>query len=98
MKLRQKKLVCLAVLLAGIVSTILITACKTTPKVEYVFTIPDVTFPVFPPPDCVTYDDKTDLVSMPLWYWQKIAEYKIDVDAIKIYFKQLREMEKAGKK
>jgi hypothetical protein len=27
---------------------------------------------------------------MPLWYWQKIAEYKIDVDAIREYFKQLR--------
>jgi hypothetical protein len=27
---------------------------------------------------------------MPLWYWQKIAEYKIDVDAIETYIKLLR--------
>jgi len=59
--------------------------------------MPDVTFPVFPPPDCVTYDEKTDLVSMPLWYWQKIAEYKIDVDAINKYIKQLRELGKGQK-
>jgi hypothetical protein len=51
--------------------------------------VPDVTFPVFPRPDCVTYDDQTDLVSMPLWYWQKIAEYKIDVDAIEAYINRL---------
>jgi hypothetical protein len=33
---------------------------------------------------------------MPLWYWQKIAEYKIDVDAIEKYMNQLRNIE-AGK-
>jgi hypothetical protein len=27
---------------------------------------------------------------MPLWYWQKIAEYKIDVDAVERYIKRLR--------
>jgi hypothetical protein len=27
---------------------------------------------------------------MPLWYWQKIAEYKLDVDAIRDYFVILR--------
>jgi hypothetical protein len=85
----KKKRGWLAVLLAGIVLIISITACETTPKIEYIHEIPDVTFPVFPPPDCVTYDDATDLVSMPLWYWQKIAEYKIDVDAIEAYIKGL---------
>lgn len=73
-----------------IILIILITACKTTPKIEYIISTPDVVFPVFPPPDCVTYDEKTDLVSMPLWYWQKIAEYKIDIDAIKKYLSQLK--------
>jgi hypothetical protein len=29
---------------------------------------------------------------MPLWYWQKIAEYKIDVDAIKKYLYGLRDI------
>jgi hypothetical protein len=52
--------------------------------------IPAVTFPVFAPPDCVEYDEKTDTVSMPLWYWQQIAEYKIDVDAIRDYLTLLR--------
>jgi hypothetical protein len=53
--------------------------------------IPAIDFPVFPPPDCVKYDEATDTVSMPLWYWQKIAEYKIDVDAARDYLKRLRE-------
>jgi hypothetical protein len=33
------------------------------------------------------------MVSMPLWYWQKVAEYKIDVDAIENYINQLRKIE-----
>jgi hypothetical protein len=65
------------------------TACATT-KIEYVREIPAVTFPVFPPPDCVEYDEEMDTVSMPLWYWQKIAEYKIDVDAAQDYLTALR--------
>ncbi len=96
MKLKIKRLNYLAAILAVIVLTQSITACGTTPKVEYIHDIPDVTFPVFPPPDCVIYDDETDSVSMPLWYWQKIAEYKIDVDAIEKYMNQLRNIE-AGK-
>jgi hypothetical protein len=65
------------------------TACATT-KIEYAREIPSVAFPVFPPPDCVEYDEGTDTVSMPLWYWQKIAEYKIDVDAAREYLTTLR--------
>jgi hypothetical protein len=52
--------------------------------------IPAVDFPVFPPPDCVEYDEVTDTVLMPLWYWQKVAEYKIDVDAARDYLMLLR--------
>jgi hypothetical protein len=70
--------------------TISITACETTPRVEYIHEIPDVTFPVFPSPDSVIYDEETDTVTMPLWYWQNIAEYKLDVDAIRDYFTILR--------
>jgi hypothetical protein len=29
---------------------------------------------------------------MPLWYWQKIAEYKIDVDAIAEYLTRIGEI------
>jgi hypothetical protein len=47
-------------------------------------------------PDCVVYDDETDLVSMPLWYWKKIAEYKIDVDAINKYFIALKKIDNTG--
>ena len=71
---------------------LLMIACGTTPRVEYIHEIPDVVFPVFPPPDTVTFDNETGLVSMPLWYWQKIAEYKIDIDAIQKYIYQLREI------
>jgi hypothetical protein len=50
-------------------------------------------FPVFPPPDGVELDAETELVSMPLRYWQKIAEYKIGVDAARDYLLALRNME-----
>ena len=74
--------------------TLSTTACETT-RIEYIYDIPAVTFPVFPPPDFVAYDPDTDMVIMPLFYWQKIAEYKIDIDAIKQYLDVLREAEKA---
>jgi hypothetical protein len=67
-----------------IVLTLLTIACATT-RTEYIHDVPAVIFPVFPPPDCVEYDEATDTVSMPLWYWQDIAEYKIDVDAAEEY-------------
>jgi hypothetical protein len=67
-----------------------VTACATQPKIEYVREIPSVAFPVFPPPGCVEYNEETDTVSMPLWYWQKVAEYKIDIDAIRDYLTLLR--------
>ncbi|MGP1602717.1 hypothetical protein [Treponema sp.] len=35
-------------------------------------------------------DEETETVSMPLWYWQRIAEYKIDVDAIENYLNELK--------
>jgi hypothetical protein len=38
----------------------------------------------------VEYDEVTDTVSMPLWYWQKIAEYKLDLDAARDYLTLLR--------
>jgi hypothetical protein len=66
------------------------TACASVPRIEYVHDVPIVTFPVFPPPDCVEYDEETDMVFMPLWYWQDIAEYKIDVDAAEEYLDRLR--------
>jgi hypothetical protein len=66
------------------------TACATRVKTEYAREIPGVAFPVFPPPDCVEYDEETGTVSMPLWYWQAIAEYKIDVDAARDYLTVLR--------
>jgi hypothetical protein len=77
--------------------TLSIASCQTAPKIEYVHEVPDVTFPVFPPPDSVTLDEKTETVSMPLWYWQMIAEYKIDVDAIEEYLSRLRQNQKEEK-
>jgi hypothetical protein len=73
--------------------------CASPPKVQYVYIreTPDATFPVFPPPDCVAYEDATDTVSMPLWYWQKIAEYKISVDAVRDYLGGLRALAGAEK-
>jgi hypothetical protein len=55
-------------------------------------------FPVFPAPDAVTLDEDTETVSMPLWYWQKIAEYKIGVDAVEAYLKRVNEAADEGNK
>jgi hypothetical protein len=73
--------------------------CASPPKVEYAYIreTPDAAFPVFPPPDCVAYEDATDTVSMPLWYWQEIAEYKISVDAVRDYLDGLRALAGAEK-
>jgi hypothetical protein len=70
-------------------------ACASQPvqiKTEYVYIhdVPEVVFPIFPPPDTVTFDPETETVSMPLWYWQEIAEYKLSIDAIRDYFTILR--------
>jgi hypothetical protein len=86
----KKRLLLLPALLAVIALMLSTTACASTPRIEYVYDVPAVTFPVFPPPDCTIYDEATDTVSIPLWYWQKIAEYKIDVDAIEEYLNRLR--------
>lgn len=66
-------------------------SCAAAPQVriEHIHDVPDVVFPVFPPPDAVAFDAASEIVSMPLWYWQKIAEYKVDVDAIEEYLNRL---------
>ena len=82
-------------LAAVVISLMLsITACATSPKIEYVYETYDVAFPLFPDPESVVFDDTTETVSMPLWYWQKIAEYKIEVDAIQSYFEKIRRLQK----
>jgi hypothetical protein len=54
-----------------------------------------VEFPTFPDPDPVKLDGET--VTMPLWYFTKIAEYKADVDKIEAYMKKLRELNENSK-
>ncbi len=76
------------------VSMLSMTSCASTNTVV-VHDVPDVNFPVFPDPDPVTLDG--DTVSMPLWYYQKIAEYKADVDAIEKTFEELRKLNENSK-
>lgn len=79
------------------VSTALTASCAGSPKVEYVRTAIAVpAFPAFPDPDPVTLDEGTETVSMPLWYWMKIAEYKIGVDAAEAYLKKAGEAAEAA--
>lgn len=65
-------------------------SCAST-KTVVVHEYPDVTFPTFPDPEPVTLDGET--VTMPLWYYIKIAEYKADVDKIEEYLQRLRELD-----
>jgi hypothetical protein len=90
----------LATALALSVLTLSITACASEPRIVYVHdaaVIPSFLFPIFPSPDNVRYDEAADTVLMPLEYWQKIAEYKIGVDAIEEYINKLRERTGTGK-
>ena len=76
------------------VSMLSMTSCVST-KTVVVHDVPDVTFPVYPDPDPVALDG--DTVYMPLWYYQKIAEYKADVDAIQKMFEELRKLNENSK-
>jgi hypothetical protein len=82
---------------AGVIVLTLSTAACATTEIERAREIPAVDFPVFPPPDSVEYDEETDAVSMPLWYWREIAEYKIGVDAARDYLEALRASLKEGR-
>ena len=77
---------------------LLMMSCVTKTRIEYVYENYDIVFPQFPDPEPVAFDDTTETVSMPLWYWQKIAEYKIEVDAIQSYFEKLLELQNKGGK
>jgi len=80
-------------MLTGLI--LLLTCCVSTTKTVVVHDVPDVTFPTFPDPDPVTLDGET--VSMPLWYFTKIAEYKADVDKIEAYLNELRKLNENSK-
>lgn len=64
-----------------LILTIALTSCRTL-KNE-ISTVGD-----FPEPYdtegvlIVTYDDKTELVSMPLWYWKKIVRFAVDAKGV----------------
>lgn len=88
---KQKKRLFLAAIHVSVLIALII-SCAGSPRVEYVRMPVDVpAFPVFPAPDAVTMDEETESVSMPLWYWQEIAKYKIGVDAVEEYLKKTNE-------
>lgn len=90
--MRNRNLI-LAIILTGLI--LLSTSCVSSPKTVVVHDVPDVEFPTFPDPEPVVLDGET--VTMPLWYFTKIAEYKADVDKIEAYMKKLRELNENSK-
>lgn len=94
----KRKMMCVVLAVAAISLLLLLTSCETT-KVEYVREVPEVSFPIFPSPDGVTYNEESDTVTAPLDWYLAVAEYKIDVDAVEEYLRRLREeIEKAEAK
>ncbi len=89
---KRKKLRLLLPVLTALVLTLLSAACVTTHSPD-ICDIPAVVFPVFPAPEYASFDEETGLVSIPLWYWEEIAKYKISVDAIEIYLYRLKHTE-----
>lgn len=95
---KTRKIILPVLVIIAISSMLSITNCATNHKIEYIYDVHDISFPLFPDPEAVTYDEKTGTVSMPLWYWQKIAEYKIEIDAIEAYFDKLNKLQMAKEK
>ena len=50
-------------------------SCMTSQKTSNTAVVPD---PIVNGESVVVYDESTDTVSMPLWYWKKIVRYIID--------------------
>lgn len=69
---------------------LVVTSCASTTKTVVVHEVPDVTFPIFPDPEPCVFSPGT--VTMPLWYFEKITNYKEDVDAIQKTFEELRKL------
>lgn len=62
------------------ISTTLLTFCKTSTTGDSY-----LDWPKFPPPvvagqTIVTFDETSDTVSMPLWYWKDITKYAMDME------------------
>lgn len=74
---------------------LLTTGCVTT-ETKTRTVVPAVDWPVFPDPaGIVVYDDVTDMVSMPLEFYERIYEYKLRVDeAERVYLLQKEIFEK----
>ena len=50
-------------------------SCMTSQKTSNTAVVPD---PIVNGESVVVYDESTDTISMPLWYWKKIVRYIID--------------------
>lgn len=95
-RLKKTRKNCMLALLA-ISLPLLMTSCESV-KTEYVYDVPRVVFPVFPDPEPVALDEKTGMVTMPLEYYTRIAEYKRDVDKVQAQLERTRALyEKQGK-
>ncbi|MBQ9239457.1 MAG: hypothetical protein IJ191_09155 [Treponema sp.] len=79
-------------------SLMLLTNSCGSVKIEYVYDVPNVVFPAFPDPEPVTVDEKTGIVTMPLDYYVRIAEYKRDVDKVQAQLERIRELYDTEKK
>lgn len=57
-----------------LILTLLLNSCTSIPKSNDGI-VPD---PIIDGVSVVTYDEVTDTVTMPFWYWKKIVRYVID--------------------
>lgn len=67
--------------------------CRSTEVVtEYV--VPDLNFPTWPNPgpDNFPFDDKTETISVPLDYMEKLYVFKKDVKALEEYYDKIKEL------
>ena len=66
---------------AALTLTILFLSCRSLPEAHSAIVRPTVPNPLVNGESVVTFDDASECVSMPLWYWKKIVRYIAGTEA-----------------
>ena len=67
--------------IAASILTILSMSCRSLPEPTSAIARPTVPSPIVNGESVAAYDDATDRVSVPLWYWKKLIRYIAGAEA-----------------
>ncbi|MCP4159102.1 MAG: hypothetical protein GY760_03430 [Deltaproteobacteria bacterium] len=89
---REKRNRKLGLAVKVIMLVLLLTSCASSPVKIKVVLPPEIKFPVPPDPVGVEYSEDGEIVYVPYELWLKIADYYIDVDAVRQLYEEGREV------